>query len=274
MARRSLPEAQPGYRWELALPASPPPRRRPGRWIAGILVIVAFGVGAWFVGEWLARDLTTKTIRTLVASQLHLPASQKVDVDVSGAVLPQLIVGTLGDVTISSQDVALGPFEGDVRVVARDIPVRGGADLGGASATITMDEGQLRALLATVDGFPSESVALAAPDVTMTFTLSFFGVDFPVGVALAPSARDGDLVLTPSSFRLGDADVSADDLRQRFGTFADPVLRDWPVCLGRHLPAGVALSSVEVRGADVVASFAVDGGIARDPELQQPGSCS
>jgi hypothetical protein len=35
-----LPEAQPGYRWELQVPGPSPRRRHPGRWIAAIVVLL------------------------------------------------------------------------------------------------------------------------------------------------------------------------------------------------------------------------------------------
>ncbi len=192
--------------------------------------------------------------------------------DVPGPMIPQLISGTLGEVTIASDDVPIGSFSGDIVVTAHDIPIRGG-DMAGGTATVTLDQEQLRGLMSTVDGFPADSLGLAEPNVTMSTELSLFGVGFPVGVALTPTASDGDLVLTPASLQLAGASITADDLRRRFGGLSDAVLRDWTVCIAQYIPAGITLSDVAVTGDALVAGFDVDGAIVSDPAKQANGTC-
>ena len=41
-------------------------------------------VAAWFAGEWIARDVVTKTIREQVITQLSLPDDQPIDIVVAG----------------------------------------------------------------------------------------------------------------------------------------------------------------------------------------------
>lgn len=257
--------------WAYAQP--PTPRRRPvWPWLVAFGVVLALAIAAWFVGEAIAKDLVTKTIRDQVVTQLALPADQEVTVEVSGFVIPQLLSGALDEVTISSEDVALGEVVGDVTVTAHDIPIRGG-ELGSAVATVTLDEEQLRTLMSGVEGFPAETIALDDPDVTMSTELSLFGVGIPVGVSLTPTAVDGELVLTPASLQLAGADVTAESIRGQFGVIADLVLRDWTVCLAQHIPAGLTLTAVAVDGDQIVADFDIDGAIVSDPALQQNGTC-
>ncbi|MCR2810148.1 MULTISPECIES: DUF2993 domain-containing protein [unclassified Microbacterium] len=253
---------------------APRKRRRAWPWIVAVLVVAGLAVAAWFAGEWIARDIVTSAIRQQVITQLALPADQEVDVAVEGMVLPQLIAGSLDDVTIASDDVALGALVGDVTVRAQDIAIRGDAAAGAASATVVLDTEQLRSLLSTVEGFPAESVGLAEPNVTMTTELRLFGLALPIGVALTPGAVDGDIVLTPASLQLAGNDVSAEALRAQFGAVADTVLRDWTICIASYLPAGVRLAGISVTGEQVVADLDIDGAIVRDPALQQPGACA
>ncbi len=96
----------------------------------------------------------------------------------------------------------------------------------------------------------------------------------PIGVALTPTASEGQIVLSPASLQLGGAEVTAAALQDQFGGLADAVLRDWNVCIAQYLPAGVVLTGVEVEGDVLVADFDVDGAIATDPALQQNGSCA
>lgn len=251
------------------------PSRRRGRiwpWLVAFAIVGALAIVAWFVGEAIARDAVTTTIRQQVVSRLALPADHEVAVDVAGPVIPQLIAGTLGEVTVSSDDVPIGEVVGDVTVIAHGVPLRGG-DLAGATATVVLDEEQLRALMATVDGFPADSLALDDPDVTMSTELSFFGIGIPVGVALTPTAVDGDIVLSPAALQVAGADISVEGLRDQFGVVAELVLRDWTVCLAQYIPAGLELTAVAVAGDEIVAEFDVDGAIVSDPALLQNGTC-
>lgn len=256
--------------WIAEAPA--PRRRRSWPWIVATAIVVGLAIVAWFAGEAVARSVVVKTIRDQVVSQLALPSDQDVQVDVPGLIIPQLIGGTLDEVTISSDDVPIGSFAGDFAVTAHDVPIRGG-EMGSAKATVTLGQDQLQALMSTVDGFPADTLGLAEPNVTMSTELSLFGVGFPVAVALTPSAVDGDLVLSPASLQLAGASISADDLRQRFGQLSDVVLRDWDVCVAQYLPSGVTLTDVAVKGDELVADFSIDGGIASDPALQKNGTC-
>jgi len=259
--------------WSYAEPEPPKKRRRAWPWIVAILIVAGLAVAAWFAGEAIAREVVTTTIRQQVITQLSLPADQEMDVVVEGAVLPQLIVGSLDDVTISSEDVKLGALVGDVTVHAQDIAIRGDAAAGAASATVVLDPEQLRTLLSTIENFPADSVDLAEPNVTMATELGLFGIRVPVGVALTPSAVDGDIVLTPASLQLAGNEVSAAALRDQFGGIADTVLRDWTICIAQYVPAGVELSSITVTGDQVVADIAIDGAIVGDPALQEMGVC-
>jgi hypothetical protein len=252
---------------------APKRRRRVWPWIVALILVAGLAVAAWFAGEWIARDVVTKTIREQVITQLSLPEDQPIDIVVQGAVLPQLIRGTLDDVTISSDDVELDAFAGDVTVHAQDIAIRGDADAGSATAKVVLDEEQLRTLLATVENFPTESLGLAAPDLTMSTELSLFGIALPVGVALTPSAVDGDIVLTPASLQLAGSDISAASLKEQFGGLAETVLRDWTICVAQYIPAGATLTGIEVTGDEVVAELDIDPAIVTDPALQEQGVC-
>ena len=258
--------------WVVA--AEPPRRRRRAwPWLVAFAIVVGLAVVAWFAGEAIAKDIVTKTIREQVVTQLSLPADQEMQVDVASPVIPQLITGTLSEVTITSEDVPMESFVGDVTVHAEDIPIRGGGEMGSGTATVVLTEEQVRTLMATVDGFPVESLGLEAPDITMSTELSVFGVSIPVAAALTPSAVGGDLVLTPASLQLAGAEIDAQDLRDRFGRLSETVLRDWTVCIAQYIPAGLTLTAVSVDGEQVVAEFDIDGAIISDPSLQENGTC-
>lgn len=252
---------------------APASRGRRWPWAVAVLVVAVLAAAAWFAGETIARGIVERSIREQLTTRLGLPADQRIDLDVPGPILPQLIVGSLGSVAIASDDVPLDGFTADVLVTAQDVPLRGG-DWSGGYASVTLDQDQLRALLAGIDGFPAATVAIDAPDVVADFTLQLFGAAVPVGVALTPAAAGGDIVLSPSALRVAGTEVSADALRQQFGALATTVLRDWDVCIADRLPAAVELTAIQVRRERIVADFEIDSAILTDPAAQQKGTCA
>ena len=250
------------------------PRRRRWPWLIAVLAVLALAAAAWFAGEWIARDLITKGVRQQIVTRLDLAADQDIDVEIPGSVLWQLAAGRIDDVRLSSDDLRLGDVSADVVVDLHDVAPWDGPTMADGAATVSLGAEQLRALLATVDGFPADTVGIAAPDITVSTELSFFGAAFPLGIALTPSAVDGDLLLTPAAIRLGDADITADALRDRFGALADPVLEGYRVCLAEYLPVGVPLQAVRVTADRLVADFAVRGTILTDAAERAKGVCA
>jgi len=249
------------------------PRRRSRRWIAVLIVVVVLVAGAVVAAEFIARSVVASTVRSLVVKKVGLPDHQNVDVAVAGIVLPQLLGGRLDDVTITSNDVTLGPITGDVVVEMRGVPISGGAAAEGGTASVALDEDQLRSLLAQIPGFPSGTVQVAAPDLTFVNELSVFGVGIPVGVSVTPGAANGDLTLAPAGFELGGNSIDADTLRAQFGGVADAILGTQSLCIADRLPAALTLTSATAQGQNLVAAFDIDGGVLNDPALQRDGSC-
>lgn len=260
----------------MMLGAPPPPRRRRRvwPWIVAAIVVAGVLVAAWFVAEAIARGIVERTVREQAITTLGLPEDQPIDVEVAGAVLPQLVGGSLDSITVASDDVTVGDLEGDITVHAEGISLRGEPVADSVTAAVRLDEEQLRRLVSGVDGFPVDSLGLAAPDVTVSTDLRFLGLTVPVGVALTPSAVDGDIVLSPSQLELAGSEVSADDLRDRFGALADTVLRDWTVCIAEYIPAGMTLTGIVVEGEEIIAEVDIDGRIVSDPDLQENGTCA
>ncbi len=264
---------QPLPEWTTA-PPEPRRRRSAWPWIISIVIVVGLAVAAWFIAEWVARGLVERTIRDQIITNLALPADQPMDIAVAGPVIPQLIVGELDDVTVSSDDVTVGELTGDVTITAHGIAIRGDAAADAAAASVRLDADQLQTLLAGVPDFPVDTVELDEPDIVMSSELRFLGIAIPVTVGLTPSASEGDIVLTPSTLQLANGEVTADGLRDQFGGLADAVLRDWTVCVAEYIPAGLTLTSITVDGDQLVADFDIDAKIIDDPALQANGTCA
>jgi hypothetical protein len=277
----TLPLPDLDARWVLSTDASTAPaRKRRWPWLVALIAVVALAVAAWFAGEYIARGIVERTIREQITTQLSLPADQHIDIDIPGQVLPQLISGRFGELTIAGDDVPLGgdasadSLTGDVVVRAVGVPIRRNGSIEDASASVTLDRAQLQTLLGSIDGFPASTVALDESNIDITMDLQLFALTVSVGVGLTPSVSAGQLVLTPATLKVAGADISAEALVDQFGAIARTAVRDWNVCIAKDLPAGLTLTDARVAGQTVVADFAIDGAILHDPALQQPGSCA
>jgi hypothetical protein len=252
---------------------SPRTRRSRGRWAIGIAIAVAVMAVLAVGAELIARQVVPAMVRAAVVERLALPADHPVEVEVEGIVVPQVVAGVLDDVHVTSQDVTVGAFSGDVVAHGRAIPIRADAPADGGTAEVRMTTEQLRSLLATIDGFPADSVELEAPNVTAAAEVELLGAAIPLGITLEPSAADGQIVLTPVEGTVAGAAVTADGLRAQFGSLADPILQDRRLCIADLLPAAMTLQSIEVVGDELAARFDIAGGIIDDPALQQNGTC-
>ncbi|GAA1422346.1 DUF2993 domain-containing protein [Agrococcus citreus] len=248
-----------------------PRKRGRGLLVLGAILLVVAVLAV--VAELVARQVVPGMVRAAVVEQLQLPADHPVDVAVDGILIPQLIAGTLADVRIASDDVTVGAFSGDVTAHGEGIPIRGDRAAAGGTAEVRMTTEQLRSLLSTIDGFPAETIELAAPNVTASTEVELLGASIPLALELAPDAAEGQLVLSPVEGTVAQATVTAEQLRQQFGGLLEPLLQDRSVCVASSLPAALTLTSIEVVDDELVAGFDIDGRIIDDPAMQANGTC-
>lgn len=267
-----LPDLRAG--WVLAVPETPRPRRRVWPWIVGVVGgVILLVILAVVIVEIIAKPAVEREIASQVRTSLGLDDSHPVQVGIPGLLTPQLLAGSLGEITVSSDDVPLGPAAADVTVTMQDVAVAAPHGASGGTATVILDESQLEGLMDSVAQFDLVELSLASPHVVVGTELSLFGIGIPIELALLPGAAGGDLTLTADALTLGGISVTAEQVRSQFGGIADPVLQDWQICIAQYLPAGITLTSAEVVGDEVVASVDIAGDLLADPALQALGSC-
>ncbi len=268
----TLPLPDPA-RWVLT--AETPTRRRRWPWVVGgiVVAVVLLVVAAVAIVETAVRSQIEAGIASQVRTELGLSADHPVSVSIAGPLTPQLLVQSLGELTISSPDVPLGSVTANVSVVAQDVSLTPPHTMSGGEATVSLDAGQLSSALTSVAGVELSDVAISDGTVTVGTSVTVFGVGIPLRLALAPSADAGTLVLTPESVSVGTLALTADQARQQFGDVADQLLGGWRICVAQYLPAGLRLHAVNVDGSSLVASVTIDDRILRDPALQEKGAC-
>ena len=247
-----------------------PPRKRV-RWPWVLLIIVVLLAALVVAAELVARSVVPNTVRSLVIGELDLPADQQLDVEAKGVLLPQLLAGSLDELRISSDEVTIEGVTGAAEVTATGVPLRGGA-LGSAQGTVVIDQSQFAALLEGSE-LPITEVSLAEPDVTVRGGIPVLGREVPLALTLTPGAEDGDLLLTPVSVTVAGNQVDVQRLAALFGSAGEALAGPHRVCIADQLPAGITITGLRVDGTSVVADVSVDGRIAVDESLLDPGTC-
>lgn len=249
--------------------AAATPRRRRWPWVLLIVVVVLAVLVV--AAELIARAVLPGIVRSVVIEQLDLPADQELDVEASGLLLPQLIGGRLDSLHLSTDAVTLEGITGAVDVTATGVPLRGG-DLGGADGTIRIDQDQFTALLSGTD-LPVQSVALEAPNATLSGSFDVLRTAVPVTVTLTPGAVEGDLELTPVAASVGGIDIDLDRVGSSLGSLGEGITEPRRVCIADQLPAGLTLTGLEIVDSAAVIDVDVDGAIVTDESLQDKGTC-
>ena len=269
-----LPDLRAG--WVLAVPEEPKKRRRVWPWLvaaAAVVIVIVIVVVVVVIVETVLRSTIEAGIADQVRTSLELPADQPVDVSVEGALTLQLLTGSLDDLRLSSDDVPLGPTTADVDVALQGVSTTAPYTVGAGVATVTLDQAQVAALTDSVAQIDIVELTLEDPAIVVGTELSLFGFGIPISLSLVPSAEAGELVLRPDSLQVSGLAVTADGVRDQFGSLADPILQDWQICVAQYLPAGATLTAASVTGAELVATFDIDGRTLNETALQQNGTC-
>lgn len=255
-------------------PAAPPKRRRRGRAFGILGGVVVLLVVAAVVLDGAARAFAANLIETKVRTSLSLPASTPVHVTVGGvSVLAQLAAGTLQRVDVTIDALPVGDLTGNATLTATAIPIDTSRPIGGVRLSFSADEAQVKKLLASYGSAPVSSVTLTNGAVNVGTAFSLLGTTLPIGIALAPSAVDGELALTPKTVTVNGATLTPADLRDSFGSIADAVLATRTVCVAQYLPKALRLDAVSVRGASVELAIVGTAIVLDDSLLTTKGTC-
>ena len=250
-----------------------PRRRRVWPWVLlGVGVVL---VGAGFAADALARDLAEKAIAEQVASALDVPDGTPVDVRIGGGpVLLQALTGALDHVDIGVDALALGPLTGDLDIVAEGVPLDTGAATQRLEVRYAIPAAALAAVAPEISGVTVDDVGLEGSEVVASGSISVLGLSLELGLGLTPSAVDGDLAFDPTSIRIGEQTLTADELRGNalLGGIADALLQQRTVCIADALPAALTLTEVRVEGDELVVTL--DGSGAAMGDLGAKGVCA
>jgi hypothetical protein len=260
-------------------PAPPATRKRRGWLIALIVVAVllVLAVIAFFVADAIAKDYAKGYVRDRIVQVLGLPDDAEVEVDLGGgSIILQALAGRISTVDVEVPDLAFGALVGSAEIRAEGVPLDENAPVDVLRVDFAVAESDISALAGNLSGLELSSVELEAPEIVVASSFTLFGIELPIGMAILPSAADGDLVFSPTRITLGDDEYTAAEVMENpfFALFAGPLLQQQSACIADQLPAAFQLSDAEVTGEELVLTIRGDGAALGGPGLSTPGTCA
>ncbi|QEO10383.1 LmeA family phospholipid-binding protein [Protaetiibacter larvae] len=258
----------------LATPELVRRRRRVWPWVV-LGVVVLLGAGA-VAADFLVRGWAEGLVAARIAEALEVPDEDAVEVQLgAGSVLLQALAGSVDQVDIRVDDLALGPLTGDLAVAAQGVPLDPASPTRALAIDYRIASAGLSGIADQLSGVPIDEVSIEGSELLASGSISLLGQSFPLGIGLTPAAVDGALGFAPTSVRIGERTVTAAELAADplWGGIAGPILQQRTVCIADQLPAVFLLTRAEIAQGELHLGLAAAGVALGGPELTVKGDC-
>lgn len=253
--------------------APPPsgPRRgaRSGRVFFIVAAIVVALAALCIVAEIVVRDIAEQRVAEEIERGLPEGVEGDVDVTFGGiSVIAQYLSGTMQEVSISAPEVTVLGSPIAVDVVASDVPVEQGAEIGRVDATLAASEDTVNRFVELQD-IPG-GVSLGDGTVGYDGTLELLGLPIDYSVTAEPEAAGDTVLLRPAGVEVaaGGGAIDVSNLVDRL-LGGEP----YPVCVAEYLPEGVEVNDVTVSPGELSVGIEASG-VAYSPDtLETRGTC-
>ena len=262
----------------LADAAEPAPRRpRRGLAVAAVvlLVLIVLIVIGYFVAERMVRDDAETTVRDQVSAGLGLPNGDGVEIDLGGgSLLLQSLSGAIDDARINIPALDVEGLRGSAVVTASKVPLDSEQPVGGLAITFAVPEAEVGSLADRFGGSEVDAVMLEGDGIRVATRLTALGVEIPLLVSFAPSAVDGDIVLTPVDVVAAGQRLTVDELQAGlFGGLVGTELDAQKFCVASAFPDALELVDVRVDGKQLLLDLDGDGAVLGGDALAARGVC-
>jgi hypothetical protein len=209
-----------------------------------VVAVVLVAIAA-VVGERIARDYAEGYIRDELVTAV--PGTEPVVTVGDGSVLLQAASGALDSVHVTADGVTFDEVTGNLELTATDVPLDG-SSAGSVTAQFDVDEAAVADLVTATEGFETADVTLVDDAIAVGSSFSVFGSNIPLDIRLEPQLGDaGELVLTPATVAVNDAQLSLDELADGpFGSIVSDLVKPQSVCIAEYVPAELGVSDVAI----------------------------
>lgn len=251
-------------------------KRRPRWWLGILIAVVTVGLLAG-AAELALRLIIPGVVANSVRDEMGLTADHPVDVELGGFALLHAVTGRVGEIAVEVPDAQV--FDGIVATLAFDArsvpfdPTHG--EIQGGTASVTIPAESMDSVVAILTHGVADSAQVRGGEVVVGRAAVIFGMSVQLSVALTLAVEDGDVLIEPTAVSAAGFELSAEEIRQFAGDSLDSLLTPQTFCVRDRLPAGIALTGLELSStgsATITADLAP--GILSDPAQQATGTCS
>jgi len=253
--------------------APPPGGRRRGARSGRVFFIIAAIVIAiaalCVVAEIIVRNVAEQQVADEIERGLPEGVEGDVDVTFGGvSVIAQYLSGTMQEVSISAPEVTVLGSPIAVDVVATDVPVEQGAEIGRVDATLSASEETVNRFVELQD-IPG-GVSLGDGTVGYDGTVRLLGLPIDYSVTAEPEAAGDTVLLRPAGVEVAAAGGSVD-----VSGLVDRLLggEPYPVCVAEYLPEGVEVNDVTVAPGELSVGIEASDVAYSVDTLETRGSC-
>lgn len=251
-------------------------KTRKSKWWLWLLVVVGLlllVLGALFAAEAYARAQVQSRVQAFAIEYLGVPIDEPILLSYATPVLPQLIQGSVHDVSASAQRVSFGELSADLAFTASSVPLNDTDSLVDGQIELWVDQAQLQALVDSNEAVPVSELRIDGENLTAVWDFEVLYVPMPISITVGVSALDGELVLSPDAFHMAGIELNAAQLEQQFGRLVSLITRPWPVCIAENLPRGITLSGVQLDDGLLGVRFNLSENLVSDPTMLELGTC-
>jgi hypothetical protein len=246
-------------------------RRRRGPILLILIPLVTLGLLAvlWVVADGVARDLTEKGISDGIEQQLPPTVEGSVVTKIGeGSVLAQFLKGTIDEISLDSDPLAVSGAPAAVHVDLRGVPTEYQTKpTQSAAGTLRFTDAAAGQLLAQqgVKG----TISFGAGVVNYSDTTQVLGQDIPFTVELQPDLAGGVLSFTPKG---GTVTVLGTDFdASRLIELVAP--EGLSICVAQYLPSALQLNRLQISESEAVVGFSAHDITFSPATMQSTGSC-
>lgn len=249
------------------------------RWWMRLVVVVLVVAALGGLAELGLRAIIPNVIAGLVRDNMGLPKDHPVEVELGGSALFPALTGHVNDVTLRVDDVEVfDSIEANLFASADSVPFDPtNGDLRGATASVTIPSTSMDSVMSLVSNGLIDEGEVQNGTIELAHTMQMFGFDARVAANLAVSIDKGDVLVEPAAISAAGFNLTAEELRPLLGNTAATLLDTHTVCVRDQIPAGITLTSVELKSNALGGSATVSASLAPDllsnPKQLQPGTC-
>lgn len=251
-------------------PEQPARTKHTGRtaliWVVAVVVVLAVLV---VVAEFVLRGVVDRMIAEQVEKSLPEGTTGQVEAHADGVVLPQLLSGSLDDVTITSKRITVQGIPLAVDARAHDVPIDGQGSTGAIDGRVTLAGSAIKDL-GVLDQVAGD-ITLRKGGVAYSGSTKFLGyaIDYRVLADLAAASDGQGITVTPQKVSVTNSKLGIDV----GGTIPGVSGKAIDICTAKYLPEALRLRSIDIGTTDAAVRVTAAHLPLSEQGLRKTGTC-